>query len=552
VNSASALRSAPCGIALPLILTLSSCVAHGPAQNAADPGASGSLSDTSVWQGEIDRLATPAVDARQKQLSQLFQHWTQGTALAEQSMPFDETKALASLERVRELAKKSGADQKTLRHLENWFVSELLTHRIRDDEQALSALEASLTARIDSQEIALRDLPSALINEKSALRRKAYWKATQPLFERLAEAQRRKEEHSSNILASLGIPSALQWASELRDTDLDLLERGAEWTLSQTKQSWRAALERQLSFEVRLALASATRADLPRAVRAPPGVDALFPKVDIVSRSLRALDLMQLKDRPHIDASEGISKNPLPLTLEFAPIKSSIKPQGGLRDQSAVLFEVGYAMALHQSVASPVNRLMDPFDCAHASGMLFASLLAEPQYLEDIQVPADKRQLVIDSVKSQRILAMRRGAGSVLARLKTHGLEEAELKKVLLETADSAFSLNHDSLDAPRLRSENDFLLREATRLKSLLVAEMLRGQLKTRFGEAWWRLPAAGLWLNGLWRAASCETVGLFSKTAIPVLASQDVDAQLIGVFEQPQPASPDAGFVPVVDAGR
>ncbi len=497
-------------------------------------------------------MGAQAVDDRKNRLSQLFQHWTEGTPLSDPSTSFDDAKTLASLERVRELAKKNGAHQKALRQLENWFVSQLLTHRIRNDEQSLSALEASLTARVDSQEIALRDLPLALISEKSALRRKAYWKATQPLFERLAEAQRRKEEHSSNVLASLGIPSALQWASELRETDLDLLERGAVWTLSQTQESWRTALERQLAFEVRLALASTTRADLPRAVRAPPGVDALFPKSEIVNRGLKALDLMQLKSRPALDASESPSKNPLPLTSEFVPIKSSVKPQGGLRDQSAVLFEVGYAMALHQSTATPINRLMDPFDCAHASGMLFTSLLAEPLYLEDIQVPADKRQLIIDSIKTQRILAMRRAAGSVLSRLKIQGLEEAEARKALIETADAAFSLSHDNLDAPRLRSESDFLLREATRLKSMLVAEMLRGQLKTRFGEAWWRRPAAGLLLSELWRTASCETAGLFSKTAIPVLSGQTVDTQLFGVFDQVQPMAPGAGLSTQSDAGR
>lgn len=445
-------------------------------------------------------LIAPKVDALEKEIAEvvravdeaLWKHWTTGTPLdlpaaTQGHDALFSKQSLVTLRRAREL---KAADNKRLSNLEHWLGGELLARGVAAESEALANLEASTTFTVDGKELPWRDLNKLLVNEKSAVKRRALWNGAHAAALRLDAAILRRDEKVKEVLASLELPAPLDFAAEARDLDLDALRKSADDVLTRTEAEWKTTLQALSDETVRLPLSALTRAELPRLLKVPATVDAQFPKSKIATRAVQTLGTLGVYGQPGLtlDLAEAAKKNPLPLTVAPAPkdVRVSVKPLGGLRDQEAVLGELGAALTLHsaKSGSFAIDRLGKSGEALRASE-LFASLLAEDQWLSANDV--NERAQVIAAVKAQHLFQLRRAAGVVLAKLETQALsDEAAARAKFVAITARASGINLTEAEGARWRVETDDFLRSATRLQALLGAE----EWRVKLGEGWWLKP--------------------------------------------------------------
>ncbi|MEW6433618.1 MAG: hypothetical protein AB1730_19090, partial [Myxococcota bacterium] len=478
--------------ALLLVVLLAGCpkavpeyIDRGPVDAGVDPRVA-----------TVDAIEAEVAAVLRAQDEALWRHWTTGA-------PLDLTRAreghdaLYSRETLRTLrAARAGAPDGVSRraaHLEHWLAGELLSRALETENDAVASLEAGLTFTVDGREVAWRELPQVLLTEKSAVKRRALWRSSLEAAERLDAALARRDAKAAEAVAALDSPSTLELAAETRELDLDELARAAEQVLASTEDAWRAALERQAAVDVRLPLARLTRAELPRLLRMPPEVDAAFPKEQLASRAVALLGALGVYGRPGLtlDLAGGAKKHPLPLTIAPAPadVRVSFRPAGGLRDQAALLGELGAALALSEARTGHLatERLGDPA-FAQVLAELFAGLVATPAWLESVGIKGPVQQAVLDAWTANRLFLVRRAAGVVLVRLETQGLSDAEARARFVQLMSRALGLPPSEADGVRWRIDTDDFLRSATQLKAAALARALRAELS----DDWFQSPEA------------------------------------------------------------
>jgi hypothetical protein len=452
-----------------------SVVERGPADAGVDP-----------LRLRLDAIEAEAAEVLRAQDEALWSHWTTGAALdlARATAGHDALFSRACLDELRAArAALPAPDARRAAHLERWLVGELLAKELAAENDAVASLEAGLTFFVDGKEVAWRDLPRLLRTEKSAVKRRALWKASLVAAERLDAALARRDLKAAELAMRLGSPSVLELAAEARELDLDELARTAETVLATTDDAWRAALQRQSDADMRLPLANLTRAELPRLVRVSPAADAAFPKEQIAPRAVAVLASLGLYGRPGLtlDLSERSSKHPLPLTV--APVHTDVRvsflPVGGLRDQASLFSELGTALALREASTGHLatDRLGDPAS-AQVLADLFSGLVGLPAWLTSVGVDAVAQQAVQEAWAVHRLFVLRRAAGVVLVRLETQGLPDAEARERYVHHMSRALALPPSAEDGVRWRIDTDDFLRSATTLKAAALSNALAARL--------------------------------------------------------------------------
>ena len=475
-----------------LLLILAGCPKSAPPPDVAPPP-----QDAGVTEAE---LIAPKVDALQKEAAAvvravdeaLWNHWTTGAPLdlAATSKGHEALFSKQSLQTLRRARELRPADSKRLLNLEHWLGGELLARGVAAEAEALANLEASTTFTVDGKELPWRELSKLLVNEKSAVKRRALWNGSHAAALRLDAAIVRRDEKAKEVLAALELPAPLDFAAEARGLELDALQKSADEVLTRTDAEWKATLQALADSEVKLPLTALTRAEFPRLLKVPAVVDAEFPKAKIATRAVQTLGTLGVYGKPGLtlDLAEAAKKNPLPLTVAPSPddVRVSVKPSGGLRDQQAVLGELGAALTLHaaKSGSFAIDRLANPAQTLRGSDLL-ASLVTEDAWLSANEV--NNRPQVIAAAKALRLFLLRRAAGVVLAKLETQALQDdAAARAKFVEVMTRAMGITLPPEEGARWRVETDDFLRSATQLEAMESAEAWRAQL----GEGWWLKP--------------------------------------------------------------
>lgn len=488
----------------------------------------------------------------------LWAHWIQGASL-DLSQP-DAGVALTgkSLSAIRRAIELGAGDARGLRHLESFVVGDLLAQGAADENTAVANLEASLNCTVDGKEQRYRDLNRLLVNERSAVKRRALWAACLKPAEQLDAALAKRDAKVKAVLASLEVSSPLEFDTASRELDLEVLAKIAERLLEATDDAWRSTLkDLSENGDLKLPASSLTRADLPRLLKVPPAVDAAFAKGQIAPRAVQTLASLGLYGRPGLtlELSEAAKKNPLPLTVAPAigDVRVSFRPLGGLKDQALLLSELGTALALLSSKTGnfQTSRLGDPA-IAQLSGALFASLTVEDDWLEDAGV--GERTAVRYAAQVQRMFALRKAAGTVLSLLEMSD-DETVARGRYVAIMTRALGVKLSAEDGVRMRIETHDFLRSATFLRSMLLASTLRARL----GPKWWQKLESGQTLLALWAKGTSlpaeVLVGSLQQGLISSMPSQPGDAGVVqpfltplridaGAAATPSSARPDAGI--------
>jgi hypothetical protein len=442
---------------------------------------------------------------------------------------------------------------------------EYLARELAEANDAIANLEASLTFTVDNREVRYRELERLLANEKSAVKRKALYAAAVPAIERLSQSLRRREERTAQLVKELGYPSYEAFGAELRQADLGRLSVLAEEILQATQQPYRTVMERLAQRELGMPFANITRADIPRLFRARE-VEEAFPKQEAMLRvhaSLQGLGI-DLTEMPNvlIDARELPRKNPRPLTLPIevpGDVRLSEKPASGVLHQGRLMHEVGHALhyGFTREQRFELARLGNP-TVGEAYAALLEDLLEDPVWLEEhAGVSGDQRAQYLAASSAHKLFLIRRAAGRLLYQLELHRREGADAKalyKAIMQRTDAMPMRPED--EARYLVDQEDFF-QSADSFRAWFLAGQLQGQLKARFGPAWWRSQEAGTFLKQLWSHGNAlsarelaQAIGepgiepdvLLLRLGTTLQVPMTLDAKTGAQAPAPAPASPPA----------
>lgn len=464
--------------------------------------------------GEVDALAKESALLLEEQHRLVWEFWTEGQA-ADIAATYTGKEALFSLENLRRIDRlrhltKDPRELRALTALHGHFAGEFLARELAEYNDASANLEASLMLKVEGREVRYRDLERLLANEKNAARRKALYAAATPALTRLNQTLYRREERTGELVKQMGFESYEAFGSELRQADLERLARLAEEVLQATQEPYRLVMERLSQRELGLPFSQLTRADIPRLFRSREVEDA-FPKGESLAKAQATvagmgIDLAALPN-VKVDARDLPRKNPRPLAMAVrvpSDVRLSFKPGTGVLHQGRVLHEVGHVLhaAFTQEPRFELARLGNP-TVGEAYSALFEDLLEDPVWLEEhagVLGDNDKRAQFLATSSAHKLHLIRHAAGRLLYQLELHRRVEVDPRELYraLMARTGAMPMTEDDVERYLLDQEDFY--QSADSFRAWFLAGQLQGQLKARFGPAWWHAPEAGAFLKELW----------------------------------------------------
>ncbi|MBN8226417.1 chromosome segregation protein SMC [Corallococcus macrosporus] len=464
--------------------------------------------------GEVNALSAEAALLLEEQHRLVWDYWTEGKAV-DIAATYSGKQALFSLENLRRIDRlrhltKDPRELRALTALHGHFAGEFLARELAEHNDATANLEASLKLSVDGREVRYHELERLLANEKSALKRKALYAAATPALTRLNQTLLRREARTNELVKQMGFESYEAFGSELRQADLERLAQLAEEILQATQEPYRLVMERLSQRELGLPFAQITRADIPRLFRSREVEDA-FPKGESLAKAQATvaglgIDLNALPN-VKVDARDLPQKNPRPLAMAVkvpSDVRLSFKPGTGVLHQGRVLHEVGHLLhtAFTQEARFELARLGNP-TVGEAYSALFEDLLEDPVWLEEnagVLGDADKRAQYLATSSAHKLYLIRHAAGRLLYQLELHrrtDVDPRELYRALMART-GAMPMTAD--DVERYLVDQEDFYQSADSFRAWFLAGQLQGQLKARFGPAWWHAPEAGAFLKELW----------------------------------------------------
>lgn len=469
-----------------IALLCSSCIKEVP-----PPALSPNQADQQSLRKRLEALEADCAKLVAATDEALWAHWTsakpfdvQALRAAHASLWTDD--ALADIRR----GKAAFPHEARWHNLERWLLGEKIAQRTAQAADALAQLEASATFMADGRTYAFRDVIRSLANEKSAVKRRQIWSASHAVAHQLEPAIAEYEKQLREALQAFNLPSSPRaTAAQWRGTDLPTLRQLADDALTRTDTSWQTAVAKLAASEVQLSPQALTRADLPRLLKVPASIDALFPADTVVSRAENTLRAMRggLDSSLTVDASATSNKPALPLTIAPLPghVRISIRPYGGLRDEQMILKEFGTASAYLSRRSEPfsLGRLFNPLE-AQRQSELWATLLTDEDWLF-AQGVSEARQ-VAAVAQAHQLFWLRRTAGLVLAAIDNEDASDDAARATYLAHMTRALSVQHSPEDGARSKVETHDFLRAATQLLAMEQA----AQWREKLGAGWWKQP--------------------------------------------------------------
>jgi hypothetical protein len=418
---------------------------------------------------------------------------------------YEEFGDLATLESCRVLGEAAAGGDRGALELWRFACEAHLGELTRDDLEAIAALEASLTASVDGEEIPFRMLRPETANEPDRARRERLDRARRELVEsELNPRYLAIQETRQQTAASLG-------AATYRDLylrfgfPLDELRGQCERFLEETEELYVGVLDRLFRSRVGVALEEAARWDVPRLFRAPEWDDA-FPADRMVPALEATLAGMGIDLRAQANVELDLEPRPTKSPRAFcAPIEVPgrivlvIQPIGGPDDWHAFFHEAGHTEHFaHTSAELPVEaRRLGDNAVTEGWAMLLELLVNDPVWLTrrlDFPRPHD----FAAEAAAGLLYFVRRHAAKLLYEYELHGGGDLEeMQRLYVELMRDATKLE---------LADTDFLLDVdagfycSSYLRAWAFEALMRDFLRAEFGRAWFTREEAGSLLRELW----------------------------------------------------
>jgi hypothetical protein len=447
---------------------------------------------------------------------------------------------------------------KALTYLQLYLAGEYLARALSEQTEAIANLEASMSFSAAGKEYPYRDLEKLLAGEKNPEKRQALYNGATRAVERLSQSVQRKEQKTDEVVKELGFPSYQSFGAAIRYQDLDRTAQLAEQLLTLTQQGYAQAMEQLAMRELQAPLSKLRRSDIPRLFRSE-NLQSSFPKEALLAKAKATLSSMGIDlaalTAVTIDVRPLPKKNPRPLTVAISvpdDVRISLKPAGGVRDQSALLQELGHALPYAFTRDPPELAAGKPgtatlhfeltklgsgnLDQAYA--LLFDGLCENPEWLrEPGGVNGDKLQSHLLARKVYRLYQLRHRAGRLLYALQSHRSELQEAKGLYSQIMSRAYGFSMSPEEDGRYLVDSDEIYQSADELQAWALASQLQATLIKRFGTSWWKNQEAGVFLRQLWTHGNAiypqELAQLLGETT---LKAESLLQQAIAVSEPAQ----------------
>lgn len=407
--------------------------------------------------------------------------------------------------------------------------------------EAVTRLQAQARLPVDDQTLsfgeALYRLPREPLRARRALLEHAVgqflWEQRGPYGDRLEAAL-----HTAERLGAKDYPSLCE---ELFSLPLAPLAEAAEQVLRSTEDAWRELLGyalKKLDPTLKpLPSGGARRHDLQAAARAP-WLDSFFLLEDTRHAVLRCLTELGFDPgaarRIRLDEEPRPGKSSRPFVAAVRvpeEVRLVVQHESGLDALGALLHEYGHALHLaHVGEQLPQElRLLGDASVGESFAALFEHLPQEPRWLERyLRLPRSTARDSARLAAFRSLMVLRRLCArlpyelSLLRRgTSTERAEEyadGQRRALFVEPHPGFFLLDLD----PRLYS--------ARYLQAWALEVRLTTCMVARFNEDWWRNPAAGRWLQGLFaRGGTDDAQALARELSGAELALPEVGRHLV-----------------------
>jgi hypothetical protein len=413
------------------------------------------------------------------------------------------------VERLRErLDGLTGDEERRCRFLLQLAVEGLIGQATKSQAARLAEREATLEITLDGDTEAYRQAAIVQSNEPDPERRLAIERARNAvLVEQLNPLHREIIERAHELARELGWPSYRAMYEELKAIDLAGLERQTRAFSEQTEVRYRELVEPQLERETGIGFDRLRRSDLPYFFRASSH-DGLFPGDTLMGSfegTLAGLGIdLGGQTNVRLDLEQRRRKSPRAFC---APVRVPgeiylVIPRRGGRDDYAALFHEGGHTEHYATVdaALPFEfRQLGDNSVTEAFAFLFEHLVEDRAWLR-LVLGAEDVDGYLEYARASKLVFLRRYAAKLTYELELHAGERplAEMPERYARLLGAAVGMKWP---AETYLADVDEGYYCANYLRAWALEAQLRGHLRERFGDDWFRDAEAGEVLRSAWR---------------------------------------------------
>jgi hypothetical protein len=368
----------------------------------------------------------------------------------------------------------------------------------RHEEQA-AAVEASLTAGVDGEEIPFRMLRPAMANSADRDRRERIDRVRTELTEEhlnpiLLESHR--EVHAAT--RDFGAATYRELYDRF-DYRLDELAAQCRAFLDSTEALYEDAADRLFRARVGVGLEDARRWDVARVLRAPAW-DRMLPALEATLRDL-GIDL-RAQENVHLDVDERPNKTPRAFCSPIevpGKVMLVIQPIGGPDDWRALFHEAGHTEHFANTRAElPVEaRRLGDSAVTEGWAMLMEHLTDDPTWLVR-RLDFPKPEEFAAESAANLLFFVRRYCAKLLYELEFHEAEDVEaLRPRYVEVLGDALKIEPSPVD---YLGDIDPGFYVTSYIRSWAFEAQVRTHLRSELGNAWFARREAGSLLRELW----------------------------------------------------
>jgi hypothetical protein len=455
--------------------------------------------------GQVDVLREDADRFIAELDEEFYLHFSGQKETLELAPVYERHAQLTTLDTALALGDVARAGTRNDRELWRFACEGYLGNFVRDEQERIAELEAKLTATVDGDEIAYRNLRPAIMNEPDAGRRERLELARneltethmQPDYVRASRTVHRETER-------LGAPTYTDLYRGFAFPLDDLAEQCRDF-LRDTESLWEEAGDRFFRARVGLGLSEVERWDVGRAARAVKW-DSAFP----AERMIPALEAtladcgidLHAQENVELDLDDRPNKDPrafcTPIEIPGRVILV-IKPSGGPDDWDALFHEAGHTEHFaHTSAALTVEekRLGDNA-VTEGWAMLLEHLVDDPVWLSRrLDFPRPHEYAAEGAARL--LWFVRRYCAKLLYEVELHSAPDpTTMRRRYVELLGDALKVEPSDTD---YLADVDTGFYVSQYLRSWAFEAQLRAYLREKFGNAWFTKRDAGSLLRELW----------------------------------------------------
>ena len=480
---------------------------------------------------QVDELRDRAERLVKSQALMGFESWAFGKESNQDSL-YKANSTLFSLDNVA-LAKRAEGDEtdavqkKRLAYFSRYISTELISKEIAPVTDRTNNIEATATVTVAGKQIAYRQIPSLLANEKNQTARRNYYLAQSLVLDSLNTILQQVEPVNARLARELGYQSFNAMMDEMKGVSLQGARIMMESVLASTDSLYRALLREMLSEYLNLDTAHFYRYDIPALFRSSR-FDKYFPPasmVEALKMTYRGLGIdLDAQKNLLIDAEVRPSKNARAVCFPIDvpnDIRLSIKPMGGFDDYSALFHEMGHGehYASTKEHSFEFKYAGEP-TVTESYAFLSEYLLANQAWLRIHQaMPMPVLKAFVRFQAFYRLYFVRRYCAKFLYELQLHA-GSANAPALYAELTARAVGNQVNPADEKRYLADVDANYYSLSYLRAWFLEAQLNAKLTAQFGANWFEHPGAGEFLRGLWgkgdRIDGNELVQLIGYPAI------------------------------------